>query len=261
MSYRTPITDADLHAYVDGQLPPVRRREVEEYLSAHPEAAIAADDYRRLNEALRGLHTDALEEPLPAQLAMAPPPRRRVWKVAAVAGWMSLGALLGWGAQPLTDTLTAPSRAMERELVRPAAFAHVVYAPEMRHPVEVAAADEAHLVAWLSSRLHTTIRAPDLSALGYVLVGGRLLPSTNRMAAQFMYQGPDGKRVTLYARRGAWDGQSASFRFAREDGVGVFYWISGDLGYALVGELERGELLTLSEAVHRQLRAGAAPAS
>lgn len=261
MSYRTPITDADLHAYVDGQLTPGRRREVEEYLRSDPEAAIAVDDYRRLNQALSGLHTDALEEPLPAQLAMAPPRRRRIWKVAAVAGWVTLGALLGWSVRPVSDTFTAPAQAMERELVRPAAFAHVVYAPEVRHPVEVAGADEAHLVAWLSSRLHTTIRAPDLSALGYVLVGGRLLPSTNRMAAQFMYQGQDGKRVTLYTRRGAWDGQSASFRFAREDGVGVFYWIRGDQGYALVGEMQRGELLTLSEAVHRQLQAALGPHS
>lgn len=261
MSYRTPITDADLHAYVDGQLSAVRRREVEEYLRSHPEAAIAADDYQRLNDALRGLHVDALEEPLPAQLAMAPPRRRRAWKVAAVAGWMSLGALLGWGMRPLTETFSAPVQAVELELARPAAFAHVVYAPEVRHPVEVAAADEAHLVAWLSSRLHTTIRAPDLSALGYVLVGGRLLPSTNRMAAQFMYQGKDGRRVTLYTRRGAWDEQSASFRYAREDGVGVFYWISGDQGYALVGALDRRALLVLSEAVHQQLRGGTDPQS
>lgn len=261
MTYRTPITDADLHAYVDGQLSPARRREVDEYLAAHPEAALAADDYRRLNERLRELHVEMLDEPLPAQLAMTLPPRRRLWRVAAAAALLSLGAVLGWGLHPVTETVAWPGRAMERELVQPAAFAHVVYAPEVRHPVEVAAADEAHLVAWLSKRLHTQIRAPDLSAHGYFLVGGRLLPSTDRMAAQFMYQGEDGRRVTLYTRRGAWDRQSASFRFARKDGVGVFYWLSGEQGYALVGGLERDELLTLSRSVHGQLRGSYEPAS
>lgn len=253
MTYRTPITEADLHAYADGQLTPARHREVEQYLQTHPEAAIEVDDYRRLNEQLRGLYGEVLEEPLPAQLAMVAPRRRSWWKAAAVAAWVSLGAVLGWTMHPASERVYFPERAMEQHLVQPAAFAHVVYAPEVRHPVEVGAADEAHLVAWLSKRLHTEIRAPNLAAQGYALVGGRLLPSTDRMAAQFMYQSEDGRRVTLYTRRGSWRDDSATFRFARKDGVGVFYWFSGTQGYALVGELNRAELLALSHAVHQQL--------
>ena len=47
---------------------------------------------------------------------------------------------------------------------------------------------------------------------------------------------------------------ATSFRFSEHDDVGVFYWIDGPLGHALVGEIERSELLTLSEVVHRQLQ-------
>ena len=52
--------------------------------------------------------------------------------------------------------------------------AHLIYANEKRHVVEVGADDEEHLVGWLSNRLGTELKAPDFSAEGYSLVGGRL---------------------------------------------------------------------------------------
>ena len=45
---------------------------------------------------------------------------------------------------------------------RRAANAHAVYVPEVRHPVEVGADQEAHLVQWLSKRLAVPVRAPAL---------------------------------------------------------------------------------------------------
>lgn len=257
MNYRTPVTEADLHAYVDGDLSPSRQKEVEAYLVARPEAAAEVEDYRRMNLALHQLYDPVLNEPLPEQFAVRPA-RPRLWRAAAAVAWMSVGGLIGWGLQPAVLTRLAGGPALQdhllADLVQPAAFAHVVYTPEVRHPVEVPATDEQHLVDWLSHRLHSDIRAPDLSDRGYRLVGGRLLPSTDRMAAQFMYQRGDGLRVTLYVRRGAWDNRTTSFRFDREDGLSVFYWIDGPLGYALTGSLDRAELLALSETVYRQLR-------
>lgn len=257
MNYRTPLTEADLHAYVDGDLSPSRQKEVEAYLDAHPEAAAEVEDYRRMNAALHQLYDPVLDEPLPAQLAVRPA-RARLWRAAAAVAWMSLGGLIGWSLQPdmLVRLAGEPGHRDHAlpDLVQPAAFAHVVYTPEVRHPVEVPATDEQHLVDWLSNRLHSDIRAPDLSGQGYRLVGGRLLPSTDRMAAQFMYERADGLRVTLYVRRGAWENTSTAFRFDRTGGLGVFYWIDGPLGYALTGNLECPDLLALSEAVHRQLR-------
>lgn len=54
-------------------------------------------------------------------------------------------------------------------------YARAVYSPEVRHPVEVWALQEDHLVAWLSKRLDTTLKCPSLAELGYELVGVRLL--------------------------------------------------------------------------------------
>ena len=97
------------------------------------------------------------------------------------------------------------------------------------------------------------VRAPNLGELGYRLIGGRLLPSTDRMAAQFMYQDTRGLRITLYIRRGAWNNEATSFHYAHENSLGTFYWIDGPMGYALSGELSQEQLLAIAESVYRQL--------
>jgi anti-sigma factor RsiW len=123
----------------------------------------------------------------------------------------------------------------------------------VRHPVEVGADQEAHLAAWLSKRLGAQLKPPALSSAGYDLVGGRLLPGDQGPVAQFMYQDARGQRLTLYVRTDATDSRETAFRYAREDKVGVFYWLDGKLGYALSGELEKDELLQVATLVYRQL--------
>jgi anti-sigma factor RsiW len=131
--------------------------------------------------------------------------------------------------------------------------AHIVYSPEVRHPVEVGADQEAHLVAWLSKRLGAQLNVPHLGSLGYTLVGGRLLPGERGPVAQFMYQDGKGTRLTLYVRANADENRETAFRFAQERGIGVFYWLDHQLGYALSGDVEKSELLRVATAVYKQL--------
>ncbi len=253
MTYRAPITQSDLQAYCDGQLSPARRREVEQYLLDHPEAAEQVDDYQNLNDAIHELYDPVLDEPVPAQLAIHPRrQKRRLVSVAAAAAWIGLGAMFGWYMHSTTVSMTQPGP-LNLHLVQPAAFAHSIYTAEVKHPVEVPANEQEHLLKWLSKRLHTEITAPDLSAQGYYLVGGRLLPSTDRMAAQLMYERNDGIRVTLYIRHGAWENTLTAFQYDQRGKIALFYWIDGPLGYALAAQLSRNELLKLSETIYHQL--------
>lgn len=126
-------------------------------------------------------------------------------------------------------------------------------ARQSRHPVEVAAAEEAHLVAWLSKRLGAELKPPHLSGQGFELVGGRLLPGEAGPVAQFMYQDARGQRLTLYVQRDAQDSSETAFRYANESGIGVFYWLDGRFGYALSAEMQKSELLRIATVVHRQL--------
>lgn len=252
-----PIGEADLHAWADGRLGEARRAEVEAWLAAHPEDAERAAAYRALNEQLRAHFESVLDEPVPARLEGAAQRRRRWRAVAAIAGWVALGGALGGIAGWQLHAQYAPAAQAQPDapvLARRAALAHATYAPEVRHPVEVGADQEQHLVAWLSKRLGGDVRAPRLEAEGMTLVGGRLLPRDPGPVAQFMYQSAPGRRVTLYVRTEGPDQRETAFRFAREGNVRVFYWIDRKFGYALSSaDLEREELLRLANEVYRQL--------
>ena len=106
---------------------------------------------------------------------------------------------------------------------------------------------------WLSKRLGTKLKAPQLGALGYDLVGGRLLSGPNGPVAHFMFQDARGTRLTLYVSTQRAEIQETAFRFSKEDQVSVFYWIDGHNGYALSGEIPRRQLLGIADAVYKQL--------
>ena len=61
----------------------------------------------------------------------------------------------------------------------------MVYSPDVRRPVEVTADQEDQLVKWLSKRLGTPVSPPKLGALGYELIGGRLLPPAGHLRALY----------------------------------------------------------------------------
>jgi anti-sigma factor RsiW len=251
------VGEVELHAWADRRLTDARRAEVEAWLAAHPEEAERAAAYRALNEQLRALYEPVLDEPVPARLEGAALHHRRWRAAAAIAGWIAVGAALGGVAGWQLHAQHGPAALAQPDIpviARRAALAHATYAPEVRHPVEVGADQEQHLVAWLSKRLGGDVRAPRLESEGMTLVGGRLLPRDPGPVAQFMYQSAPGRRVTLYVRTEGPDQRETAFRFAREGNVRVFYWIDRKFGYALSSaDLEREELLRLANEVYRQL--------
>jgi len=251
------VGEADMHAWVDGRLAEKRRAEVEAWLAVRPEEAERAAAYRAVNEQLRARFDAVLDEPVPAHLTGAAPRRRRWRAAAAIASWIAVGAALGGvaGWQLHAERAVAPLALPDIPvLAHRAALAHATYAPEVRHPVEVGADQEQHLVAWLSKRLGGDVRAPRLESEGMTLVGGRLLPRDPGPVAQFMYQSAPGRRVTLYVRTEGLDQRETAFRFAREGNVRVFYWIDRKFGYALSSaDLDREELLRLANVVYQQL--------
>jgi len=246
-----PVTEAELHALVDGLLPEVRRAEVEAYLATHPEDAQRVRNWREQSQALHDLFDPVLSEALPARMRGAALLRRvrPALRYAAAVAWIALGGVAGWYLHAYSTSQSAEITAFAHQ----AAIAHIVYSPEVRHPVEVGADQEAHLVAWLSKRLGANVKVPQLNTLGYQLVGGRLLPGNRGPVAQFMFQDGNGQRLTLYVRSGGVDSKETAFRYAQERGVSVFYWIDGKFGYALSGEIEKSDLLRVARAVYQQL--------
>lgn len=247
---RDPSED-ELQAFVDDRLDPARTMAVRDWLAAHPETQRMVRDYRSQNRAIGDAFAPLLDRRVPERLLAlgeTQAPGGRVWRAAAMVAMVAAAGAAGWFANDVLRERVIAGPAVAREGVS----AHRVYEVEVRHPVEVGADEEAHLVAWLSKRLDAPVRAPELADRGYRLVGGRLLPADHGPAAQFMYETPAGERLTLYVERNR-TGEQTAFRFVDEDGVSAFYWKEGPLAYALIGRSGREALLEVARSVYAQL--------
>lgn len=241
----------DLHAlsaFVDGELPDEAHRAVLEHLQQDPQAAAQVADWRAQKAALRalcaapGAAQPRLDEPAFIVVRVPPP----WWRRAGLAAcWLVVGAgatlALGPFASRFAGALTG-NDAMS--FARRADVAYAVYTPEQRHPVEVAATQEEHLIDWLSKRLNRPLSVPSLQEYGYSLVGGRLLPGEAGPAAQFMYENASGARLTLYVTDIARD--ETAFRLFRDGNRRTFYWVNDHMGYALSGPIAEGKLRSIA---------------
>lgn len=267
---KTPMNPDEMHVLVD-QLPPEAQRQALAALTLEdPEAAATLAAWLEQRAGLMELHLDVLDEAFPATLRQAAVRvtalRRslnRSWQHAGIAAGFVLAFGVGWTshgqlAANQAPSVIAASGMAQHEFVRQASFAHAVYLPEKRHPVEVTAAEQDHLVQWLSKRLGKPLKVPQLSAQGYELVGGRLLPGDIGARAQFMFQNEQGQRITLYL--GAIAQKSAKpeagetrFSYQADGAAPSFYWFDQDFGYALSGNVSREKLIALATLVHQQL--------
>lgn len=256
-----------LHAYVDGQLSPEEKSRVEQWLETHPEDARLVAEWQKQNLGLNDLFAAKINEPIPEHIApsslhhQTPPENRAslslLSQIAASFLILSIGIAGGWFGRDHLNTITADSTitvATQQNFTQPAMEAHWVYTPEVRHPVEVEKNEQDHLAKWLSYRLEAPLTIPNLSAQGFDLMGGRLLPSGTGPAAQFMYESKEGSRITLYLSKSLNDEQTeTAFQFSQTGSTRAFYWYNGALGYAVIGDIERNELLKIVNNVYQQL--------
>lgn len=259
MTENEPVAEADLIRLHAGALTGAERADIARRAEADPAAKALLDAWRAQDEALRTTYGPIELEPLPhAMRALLDAARAEDWaearqrltwplRIAAAAGLLAIGAAGGFQLARMEPADAPSGRFAEAALV-----AHATYVTEIAHPVEVEAARADHLTRWLSKRLGHPVRAPDFAAAGFRLVGGRLLPSEPGPAALFMYEDDPGRRVTLYVVPGAGGGDTA-FRFAERGDSQSFYWIDGDLAYAVTGAIPRDALLAIAVAAHDQL--------
>ena len=168
-----PVTEDELHAYVDDELPAERRGDVESWLAAHPADAERVAAWRRMAEALHARYDAVANEPVPPRLDLELLDRKpRRWILGAAAA--SLAAFLAGGAAGWVAHGAASPPALLQNVTGEALDAHRLYVVDVRHPVEVPGDEKAHLQQWLTRRCGRTVQAPELEATGLKLVGRAL---------------------------------------------------------------------------------------
>jgi len=255
MNHR-PITEDDLHAYVDHVLEPERRAEVAAYLGDHPDVAKRVAGFTDQRHLLRAALGPIAEEPLPAGLNLSRIIEQRAqgrspigWAIAAML-LLSIGGLGGWSVR---GALQMPPSGLVA-LAQEAAVSYSVYAPDRIRPVEVRASDGAQLVQWVSDRLHRPVKAPDLTTSGYRLMGGRLIATSHGPAAMFMYDDDLGSRIVVLTRPMSSADQNAPMTPQSHDDVAGFAWADDGMGYSLIGHATPESLRPIANEVRRQAR-------
>jgi len=251
-------SERDIHLALDGELPPDDRQGFERWLEAHPDMKALAQRYEDDREQLKAGLEPILDERPPERLARvvssgssAPFRGNRYWRYAAAAALFVVGGLSGYLIAPqLTSNTPAIVQLADRAI-----DAHNIYSNEKLHVVEVAADQRDHLQGWLSKRVGVKLVAPDLKNQGFELIGGRLLPSGKKTAAQFMYQDATGNRVSLYVTRDE-TGADTGYRVLEENGSRAIYWLDGGYGCAVAGAAPEKLLSAIADATYSQLLAG-----
>jgi anti-sigma factor RsiW len=263
MAAPNDFTDSVLSAWLDGEGDAEQRARVEAHLRQDAEAAAKVRLWQADRDALRARFDPVRGEAVPQRLRDTVLNGSR-WSAGWARAAMAAGLLLAGGVIGAALTLrleeqkvTAAQAGTSAGWVQRAVYAHSVFTPEPRHPVEVKAQEE-HLSRWLTRRIDVPVKLFDLRDEGFELMGGRLLPDAGGKSAQLMYENAATKeRVTVYLRKPDADAPTA-FRYAQEGNLGLFYWVEAGAGYALVGPLPKERLLALAQTIYRQ---GIAPAA
>ena len=248
-----PIAEEELHAWIDGQLAPERQPAVLRYLQEQPDVARRVTAWRDQREALRAAFSPVAAEPIPPRLGLDRLIQQRLAQRRCPGGqrlppcWRS-----AWAA-PAGGSCTAASRRRQPRshcMAQQAVANHVVYTADRRRPTELGAQQRDDLARWVSNRLNHQVAPPDLSADGYSYMGGRLAATPDGPAGLFMYDGPQGVRLTVFVlplnAAASMPIQQVDF-----DQVEGFAWIDKGIGYTVVGKLPPPELRHIAELVRQ----------
>ncbi len=251
----SPVTEDELHAYVDGELPADRHEAVAAWLAEHPDEAALVAAWRAQAESIRARYGAIADEPVPERLQLDQVMRNSVtgnrsWIAIAAAAAMvafMVGGAAGW----LAHGASAAAPTTLGTITADALEAHELYVVEVRHPVEVPGNERAHMTKWLTKRLGHEQRVPDLDSIGLKLVGGRLLPGPTGAAAFYMYESGSGERFTLYCSKIA--APETALRFETGKQFSAFTWVEDDIGYVVSGPPGRERLEDVTKRIYEQI--------
>jgi len=251
-----PITEDDLHAFIDGRLDAARSEQVSAYLDTHPDVAKRFASYSVQRTLLQGAFDPIAGEPVPSRLNLnhiiATRRQNRVSNrrlAAAAAVLLMVGGSSGWYVR---DMMVPPTEGVVA-LAREASDSFATYAADRTRPVELRADNIVELVGWATERMGRKPVLPDLSKSGYRLMGGRVVATAHGAGLMLMYDNDHGTRLVMLTRPMAVD-QTRTMTPHSQGNIDGWAWASNGMGYSLAGALPSEALHPLADDIRRQVQ-------
>jgi anti-sigma factor RsiW len=251
-----------IHALLDGELDAGHARDVEAHLAACPDCAGKLAAFRQMHEAMAAAN---LKETAPAHLrnrieAALPSPAPRAvapktWLQSSrrlFLGGFASGAVLSGGlAASLLLTVFRADR--EQTLADEIVSAHI-RSLQPGHLLDVQTSDQHTVKPWFDGKVDVAPPVVDLTADGFILLGGRLDYIDGDPVASVVYR--RGKHlINLFVARQL--GSAHAFVSARTvQGYNVRHWSHGGLDYWAVSDLEPKELDAFVQKISAALQPG-----
>jgi anti-sigma factor RsiW len=138
-------------------------------------------------------------------------------------------------------------RSSHEQLIASAVLTGHIRSLQAGHLVDVPSSDRHTVKPWFQGKLDFAPPVPDLSELGWVLIGGRLDYLDGRPVAAVIYQRRmHNINVFVWPHRGSAD---ATIQQENAQGYQILHWNGADMTYWVVSDLNRDELMDFARAL------------
>jgi anti-sigma factor RsiW len=243
------ITEAELHAYIDGELEGQRSEVVAGLLNADPTLRKRYAAYSADRDRLRAIYAPLADEPLPARLLrpliVASAPRRAVWPWAAACATLAAAATI-----LLMLQLGPAATAKDALLAEAMAVRNGTEAPER----QLSAADTMAAGAdFMEKTLSSPVGVPDLGQEGYQLADLAVYNDhESGRAVQLSYRDGKGHRLTVYLHRPT--GADRYEILPERGGKRVCIVENQELSRVMIGEMSEQQMLRIASLSYDALR-------
>ncbi|HTJ63805.1 MAG TPA: zf-HC2 domain-containing protein [Alphaproteobacteria bacterium] len=244
-----PVSDEQLHAYIDGELDPAEARRVEAIIAASPELTLQVEQFRADKALIHRIYAPLIEQPLPTALfeTLERPRRQRFafrFKIPLVpAGAIAAAALLVVGllAYPnLVDTGGDPL------------VAEAIAAQDGKlRTVSSLGTDTVSGDRVAEETLAAPVKIPNLEKAGYVLKGIAVVArNADGRALQARYGNGAGKSFIVYMRRSSGPDR---FELQQRGQTQVCIWQNDELSVVMTGDMSAKEMLKVANLTYSDL--------
>jgi anti-sigma factor RsiW len=243
-----PLNDEELHAFIDGELPPDRALELDAAIAADPALSARVAAFRADTQLIGRVFGAMPDRPLPAEWLRTIAEHRRPRTALRPRYGMALAALaaglvllVGGGVayraliQPASDPIIAEALAARQDETLPER--DIVAGPTSAKP----ALDHA-----LAQALDANLKVPDLARMGYSLASIRIYAAargTGGKAAELSYRNGEGRLFTLYVRRPT---GPPRVDLINRGGLRICIWQDDVMGAVMLGQMSAAEMARLA---------------
>jgi anti-sigma factor RsiW len=161
--------------------------------------------------------------------------------------WISAGAVLVIMVTAATWLILNKTRSSHEQLIASNVLTAHIRSLQAGHLVDVPSSDRHTVKPWFQGKLDFAPPVPDLSELGWVLIGGRLDYVDGRPVAAVIYQRRmHNINVFVWPHHG-----TADDKIQEEDAQGyqILHWNGADMTYWVVSDLNKDELMDFARAL------------